>query len=54
MEKKLKYEMSDEQAKILLDIVNSAQFSGVNGAKMIISLTELLQNPSNKEEIEKE
>lgn len=54
MEKKLKYEMTNEQATTLLEIVNRAQFSGVNGAKTIIGLVELLQTPSNAEELQKE
>lgn len=54
MEKKLKYEMTSEQATTLLEIVNRAQFSGVNGAKTIINLVELLQTPSNIDELEKE
>ena len=54
MEQKLKYEMTNEQATTLLEIVNRAQFSGVNGAKTIIGLVELLQTPSNAEELQKE
>ena len=54
MEQKLKYEMTNEQASTLLEIVNRAQFSGVNGAKTIIGLVELLQNPTNSDELQKE
>lgn len=54
MENKLKYEMTNDQANTLLEIVNRAQFSGVNGAKTILNLVELLQTPLNAEELEKE
>jgi len=54
MEKKFKYEMTGEQVNGLLEIVNRAQFSGVNGAKAVLSLVELLQSPLNAEELEKE
>lgn len=53
MEQKLKYEMTSEQVSTLLEIVNRAQFSGVNGAKTIIGLVELLQTPSNADELQK-
>jgi hypothetical protein len=54
MEKKLKYEMTGEQVNLLLEIINRSQFAGLNGAKTIISLVELLQSPLNAEELEKE
>jgi hypothetical protein len=49
-----KYEMTAEQANILLDIINRTQFSGVDGANTILGLVNLLKNPSNLEELEKE
>lgn len=54
MENKLRYEMTNDQANTLLEIVNRSQFSGVNGAKIILSLVDLLQSPLNAEELEKE
>ena len=48
-----KYEISEEQVNTLLDIINRTQMSGVQGAKIILSLVELLQNPLNKEDLEK-
>lgn len=54
MEKKLRYEMTNDQANTLLEIINRSQFSGVNGAKIILSLVDLLQSPLNAEELEKE
>ena len=53
METKLKYELTVEQVNTLLDIVNRTQMSGVQGAKAILGLAELLQNPLNKDDIEK-
>lgn len=54
MEKKLKYELTNDQANTLLEIVNRSQFSGVNGAKVVLELVNLLQTPLNAEELEKE
>ena len=54
MENKLRYELTNDQANTLLEIVNRSQFSGVNGAKIILSLVNLLQAPLNAEELEKE
>ena len=53
METKLNYSFTTEQANALLDIVNRTQVSGVQGAKAILGLAELLQSPLNKEDIEK-
>jgi len=54
MDKKLRYEMNNDQANTLLEIVNRSQFSGVNGAKIVLELVNLLQTPINAEELEKE
>ena len=54
MENKLRYEMTNDQVNTLLEIVNRSQFSGVNGAKIILGLVDLLQSPLNAEELEKE
>ena len=54
MENKLKYELTNDQANTLLEIVNRTQFSGVNGAKTVLGLVELLQSPLNAEDLEKE
>jgi len=50
----LNYTFTADEINTLLEIVNRTQVSGVNGAKTIIALAEKLQNPLNKEEIEKE
>lgn len=46
--------MTSEQVNLLLEIINRTQFSGVSGAQSLLVLVDLLQNPLNKEEIEKE
>ena len=49
----LKYEFTADEINTLLEIVNRTQVSGVNGAKTIIALAKKLQNPLNKDDIEK-
>lgn len=53
METKLKYEFSADVVNYLLSALNRNQIAGVQQAKDLLSVTELLQNPLNKDEIEK-
>ena len=54
METKLKYEFTGDVVNYLLNVLNRNQFAGVQQAKDLLTVTELLQNPLNKDEIEKE
>lgn len=54
METKLKYEISADVVNYILNALNRNQIAGVQQAKDLLSVIELLQNPLNKEEIEKE
>jgi len=46
--------MTPEVVNYILNCLNRVQVAGVEQAKDLIKVTELLQNPSNKEELEKE
>ena len=52
--KTLRYELTSEVVNYLLAVVNKTQIAGVQGAKDLLTVVELLQNPLNAEEIEKE
>jgi len=52
--KTLKYELTSEVVNYLLAVVNKTQIAGVQGAKDLLTVVDLLQNPLNAEEIEKE
>jgi len=52
--KTLRYELTSEVVNYLLAVVNKTQIVGVQGAKDILTVVELLQQPLNAEEIEKE
>lgn len=54
METKLKYEISGDVINYILNALNRNQIAGVQQAKDLLSVVELLQNPLNKEDIEKE
>ncbi len=54
METKLKYEFTGDVVNYLLNALNRNQIAGVQQAKDLLTVTELLQNPLNKDEIEKE
>jgi len=54
MEKKLKYEISAEIINYILNALNRNQIAGVQQAKDLLAVVELLQNPLNADELEKE
>jgi hypothetical protein len=54
MEKKLNYELSNDVVDYILSALNRVQIAGVNQAQSLLSVVEILQNPTNKEELEKE
>lgn len=53
METKLKYELTSDVVNYILQALNRNQIAGVQQAKDLLSVTEILQNPLNKDEIEK-
>lgn len=53
METKLKYELTSDVVNYILQALNRNQIAGVQQAKDLLMVTELLQNPINKDEIEK-
>lgn len=54
MEKKLKYELSADVVNYIMNALNRNQIAGVQQAKDLLAVIELLQKPLNQEEIEKE
>ncbi len=54
MDKKLKYEFTADVVNYILNALNRNQIAGVQQAKDLLVVMELLQNPLNQEEIEKE
>ena len=50
---KLKYEMTQPVVEYLLNALNRNQIAGVQQAKDLLTVTQLLQSPLNTEEIEK-
>ena len=53
METKLKYEFTGDVVNYILNALNRNQIAGVQQAKDLLTVVELLQNPLNKDEIEK-
>ena len=53
-ETKLEYSMTQPVVEYLLNALNRNQIAGVQQAKDLLTVTQLLQSPLNKEEIEKE
>jgi len=49
-----KYELKPLVAKYLLQAVNAQQIRGEQQAKDLITVLEILRNPANNEELEKE
>lgn len=52
--KTLKYELSQEVVNFLLGALNNVQTRGVQNAKNVVAVSELLQKPQNAEDLEKE
>lgn len=46
--------MSSDVVNVLLKVLDRSQIVGVQNAKNLLAVVELLQNPLNKEEIEKD
>ena len=53
-EKTLKYNLSQEAVNFLLQALNGVQIRGVQNARSLVIVTEMLQNPINAEDLEKE
>lgn len=49
----LKYILSQQEVNYLLNILNRVQVSGVGEAQSLLAMVELLKQPTNKEELEK-
>ncbi len=54
MEKKLKYELSEQVVNYILQALNRVQIAGVQQAQDLMEVVKLLQSPLNAEELEKE
>ena len=52
--KTLKYEMGEQVVNYILNALNRSQIVGVQSAKDLIAVVDLLQKPLNAEELEKE
>ena len=53
-QKKLNYSLTEDVVSYILAALNKVQIWGIQSAKDLISVTELLQNPTNKDDLEKE
>jgi hypothetical protein len=49
----LKYELSADVINYILNALNRNQIAGVEQARDLLSIIEILQNPLNKDDIEK-
>jgi hypothetical protein len=54
MEKKLKYELSEQVVNYILQALNRVQIAGVQQAQDLMEVVKMLQSPLNAEELEKE
>lgn len=54
MDKVFKYELNWQVVHYILTALNRVQFSSVEAAQQLIMVTNILQNPLNKEEQDKE
>jgi len=52
--KKLKYELDEGVVNTLLRVLDRSQIVGVQNAQNLISIVNILQNPLNAEELEKD
>lgn len=53
METKLKYELTSDVVNYILNALNRNQIAGVQQAQDLMKVVDFLQNPLNKDEIEK-
>ncbi len=53
METKLKYELTQDVVNYILNALNRTQIAGVQQAKDLLTVTEILQKPSNADDIDK-
>lgn len=51
---KYRYELSEDVVNYLLQAVNRVQISGLQAAQNLLQVVEILKNPLNADEIEKE
>ena len=51
---KLKYELDVNVVNYIITALDRVQIAGVEQAKNLITVIELLQNPSNKDDLEQE
>jgi len=54
METKLNYELQPEVINFILNVLNKTTFTGVNDAKNLLAVIEILQKPTNANDLEKE
>ena len=54
MPKKLHYELDSGIVSYILEALNRVQIAGIQSAKDLLTVTELLQHPTNEAEIEQE
>jgi hypothetical protein len=52
--KTLHYQLSPQVVDYLLNAINKVQIVGVQAATDLLEVTKLLQNPSNKDDLQKE
>lgn len=50
----LKYELTPGAVDVLLRVLDKTQVSGIQNAQSLLQLVEILKNPLNAEELEKE
>ena len=53
-QQKLRYELTSEVVNLLLKVLDKTQFGGVQSARNLLGVVDILQSPLNAEEIEKE
>ena len=50
---KFKYELEEGAIQFLLEVLNKVTIVGINNCKNVLSITELLQNPLNADDLDK-
>lgn len=53
-QRKLKYELTEEVVNYILTALNRTQIAGLNQAQSLLQVVDLLKNPLNTEELQKE